>query len=945
LLTSDFAEGGRVRLEDLTVALRPRQPWEASDLGCALVQRDFGRILSLWLATVLPVWLLLAVALRDHPAVFPFVVWWLKPLYDRLPLHFISRATFGTRPGFIETWKTWPRLWSRFLFGALLWRRLGFMRSFMLPLWMLEGLKGAALQRRATVLSTDGGNAALRLTWVFVKLELAVFLGLLALTSFASPESGLPSMEDWVDGAVDTEQVSMADGYYWWTSFWYLVAITIVEPFYVGAGFGLYLNSRSKLEGWDIDLAFRKTALRLRALTAPSSSGRTVLSVILLSCLTAGSLLSASASASPDGPSSDGNALAKEILAEPEFKIHTDSQTIWVPTNFGDLSNLSWLGIVFEVLAYGLLAGGLIFLVYFLVHLAKRFQPPAMPALASAHAKPTLVMGMAVTPESLPADLLTAARAAWLAGDATEALRLLYRGALSHFIHQRALPIHPSDTEQDCLSQVTKQSSPDLSGYFRLLTQLWTRCAYASQTATAAEFDALCRDWPFTANRSGTNAPSAARSSSSTVRLLLGSLLCLGLLTQCNGRWEEISREVGFKGKARIDPFLAAQRFLEERGHDAERSASLLPLPEAESGLVITSAEAGMPAGRASQLLDWVKQGGHLVYALAGGGPYNDWSLTSTLSSIGYFGNDERPDPILEALGVTATDRRSDEEREAEVQSLLIQSKPNTDSDKDSKNEPKTESPSTTTAPDSESAKIQKLEDVSTLTTQVKWGAKSLSMELPDYVSFAIQRPLRTSEYLAGDPKKAQLLSLQHGQGRITLLPHARPLRNRFLTTADHGRLLDALAGDSPRHALFVIGLDGSFWQLLWQRGWRWIIGLALVFLFWLWMSLPRFGPIRAVSLHSTKRFADHLESLGHFFYRLRRQDYLLAAAQAALQQRLRETYPQLSLKEDQAALLAERSGLPPERVSAALADPASSAPSQIIRLLQDLQTLRLSLS
>jgi hypothetical protein len=52
-----------MRLEDLTVALRPRLSWEAADLGCTLVRRDFPRILGLWAATVLPLWIVLAIAL------------------------------------------------------------------------------------------------------------------------------------------------------------------------------------------------------------------------------------------------------------------------------------------------------------------------------------------------------------------------------------------------------------------------------------------------------------------------------------------------------------------------------------------------------------------------------------------------------------------------------------------------------------------------------------------------------------------------------------------------------------------------------------------------------------------------------------------------------------------------------------------------------------------
>ena len=37
----------------------------------------------------------------------------------------------------------------------------------------------------------------------------------------------------------------------------YRVAVAIVEPFFVGAGFAMYLNRRVELEAWDIEQEFR----------------------------------------------------------------------------------------------------------------------------------------------------------------------------------------------------------------------------------------------------------------------------------------------------------------------------------------------------------------------------------------------------------------------------------------------------------------------------------------------------------------------------------------------------------------------------------------------------------------------------------------------------------------------------------------------------------------
>ena len=42
----------------------------------------------------------------------------------------------------------------------------------------------------------------------------------------------------------------------------YLVALFLIEPLYVASDFTLYLNRRTELEGWDIEIAFRQLAAR-----------------------------------------------------------------------------------------------------------------------------------------------------------------------------------------------------------------------------------------------------------------------------------------------------------------------------------------------------------------------------------------------------------------------------------------------------------------------------------------------------------------------------------------------------------------------------------------------------------------------------------------------------------------------------------------------------------
>lgn len=476
-----------MRLEDVTVTLRPRQPWEAVDLGCALVRRDFGRLLALWACTVFPVWLVICALLWSAPEWIVLVVWWLKPLYDRVPLFFLSRSAFGVRPGFVETWKEWPRLWLANCLPALLWRRLSVIRSFALPAQMLEGLSGAAANRRVRTLSLDGGGSGFVLTYAFVKLETMLWLGLLWGTYGLLPETISPDLQG-MFSTFDFESTIPA-GVYWWATVCYMMVVTLIEPFYVGAGFGLYLNCRTRIEGWDVELAFRRMASRLTAAATAC--------FMALAFLT--SMSSSALAAEGDSPKE----VVAEVLKSPDFEVHKMKSQRWVPDfdfdekekkSSGDMP-LGFLAMIGEMLFWVVVAGLVGWLIYYLVKNAHVFISRRGP---KAEVKmPTVVMGMNITRESLPDDIVTSARAAWAAGDFKEALSLLYRGSLSWLVTRQRVPITDSDTEEDCVREVVMAGQQVEADYFRQLTGAWVQAAYALLPVSDAEMEALCAKWPF----------------------------------------------------------------------------------------------------------------------------------------------------------------------------------------------------------------------------------------------------------------------------------------------------------------------------------------------------------------------------------------------------------------------------------------------------------------
>lgn len=480
-----------MRLEDVTVVLRPRQPWEAIDLGCALVRRDFGRLLALWFATVVPVWTGICVLMRSSPEWIPLVVWWLKPLYDRVPLFFLSRSAFGVRPGFAQTWKAWPRLWLSGFLPALLWRRLSFIRSFALPAQMLEGLRGFAVKRRVKSLALDGGGSGVLVSYAFLKIETVLWAGLLWGTYDFLPESYTSSLQA-AFSAFDFE--GLPAGLYWWVAVCYMLVVTLVEPFYVGAGFGLYLNCRTRIEGWDVELAFRRLGARL----APAAVAAWLLGFICL--LGAGTPALAAGGGAADKA-------VKEVMKAPEFEVHKIQSKRWVPddVDLPDVSGKPWhldiVAAIGEFLFWAVIVGLSAWLIWYLIKNRHVFLVRRAPRAEVV--VPTVVMGMNITRASLPADIVAAARAAWAGGDFKEALSLLYRGSLSWLVTRRRVPISDSDTEEECLTHVIMAGAQSESDYFRQLTGAWVQAAYARLPVSNAEMNALCDSWPFVETKGG----------------------------------------------------------------------------------------------------------------------------------------------------------------------------------------------------------------------------------------------------------------------------------------------------------------------------------------------------------------------------------------------------------------------------------------------------------
>lgn len=231
--------------------LRPRTPLEAADLGARLCQSTARSVYSCYGIVALPV-VALALASFELAGWLPtLVIWCAKPWLDRTILFVLSRAAFGQRTVPADVWRAQRQVWwSQFLFTWTV-QRLSLWRSMTQPVYQLEGLSMWRTPARVRQIRRRNMGSAAMLTHAFCLSEMALTLALLSLVFWLAPSGRSPEVLDMLSGG-PAGFLSLA------LPVAYAMAVLFLEPFYVGAGFAIYLNRRAELEAWDIEQEFRR---------------------------------------------------------------------------------------------------------------------------------------------------------------------------------------------------------------------------------------------------------------------------------------------------------------------------------------------------------------------------------------------------------------------------------------------------------------------------------------------------------------------------------------------------------------------------------------------------------------------------------------------------------------------------------------------------------------
>lgn len=369
-------------------------------------------------------------------------------------------------------------------------------------------------------------------------------------------------------------------------------------------------------------------------------------------------------------------------------------------------------------------------------------------------------------------------------------------------------------------------------------------------------------------------------------RVVIG-LLCLALAS-CLEKQEETT-EIGYKGEARRNPFLAAERLYESYDIEATSSLRLNDMPW-DGTMLVMPANAITTPSRTRRLKEWIEDGGHLVYLLHGTGMMRWEYQGDQLKDLDLIDH-----PLLEAFGIRfgeLTENRN--------------------------------------------------------TVSFDLGDHSGRVLFPISNTFDVTDTDGVDHFMGKDAENALMVSIDAGYGRFTTLASAFPIRNRALDQEDHAAFTLALSQlHECYEVLFVYASDLSFWGMLWEAGWMPLLGLLALLLFWLWKSLPGFGPRLPPATVLPRHFSDHLGMTSQFLWRHSSPCSLLDPVRRRLTKHYQSSTGQSLPSFDDPELhayLSERSGLPLDRIREAMLGEPKKDANHFTRLIQDITLLETSL-
>jgi len=508
-----------MRLDQMTVALRVRSPWQAMDLGLRMVRANARAIwlpYFLFAGSIFILCNLLAYALGQLWLGW-FLVWWMKPVFDRIPLHVLSHVTFGNYPTFRDTLRA-PFQWRFGLwFSWLSYRRFSFWRSMSMPIDILEGLGAERLSLRRSVLIGAVSSQMIGLSFICILFEWVMISSAFVLFYMFIPI-------EYLSNSVEIFFTTFFENPDLWASLIFntvfFLSVAVISPFYVGAGFAAYLNRRTQLEAWDIEIAFKRIATRLKQ----SSALLVFLAVFITSSFSNNTYANDAATSKVQSKAKNLPQLfAEDYRAEPKAvsdaiqKAYKDKNlspkekySVWEPIDkkktkekTKQKKNRTFPG--FEGVI-GMLSGGIGFVAEYglwcllaivlswLIWKSADWMPWLKDRMPAKRELDVLTEKEVLNLDTLPSNLSSAVKKLWTQ-QPRAALALLYRGSVEKLAERLGTPFPPGATEAECVRRSRRLAEPESEAIFQKVVRAWQAAAYAHRLPNADEFEALIEEW------------------------------------------------------------------------------------------------------------------------------------------------------------------------------------------------------------------------------------------------------------------------------------------------------------------------------------------------------------------------------------------------------------------------------------------------------------------
>lgn len=264
-----------MRLDEMTVHIRPLPPYQALDLGLAMARAWYKELSSFWLYNF---WIGVVLVNIFWSIFVPFSLFkfWLTMLFLLIArvqteikmMLLLSQKVFDEHANIYSTqplWQAQKNITLKSLPKALFPTRIvGYAVA------LLENQSGKAKSQRLNALLKGNSNALWLNAFVFAGIELVLFFAVvwLFMQFFGTPTNPLLDNDDM--GVLEFLS-HHSDGFSLkLTPIAYLLVSIITTPFFVASSFALYLCRRSLLEGWDIELEFRQMSDRYQTLQQAS---------------------------------------------------------------------------------------------------------------------------------------------------------------------------------------------------------------------------------------------------------------------------------------------------------------------------------------------------------------------------------------------------------------------------------------------------------------------------------------------------------------------------------------------------------------------------------------------------------------------------------------------------------------------------------------------------